>query len=57
MKHEIPRSNWPTALAEAIENADDGDTIVCHNEDMAQLAERARQRMCPKKTLMFEIDD
>ena len=57
MRHEIPGPNWTTALADAIEQAADCDTIVCHSTAMCQLAESARKRMCPEKTLMFEFEE
>ncbi len=55
MKHEIPHTNWTTHLADAIEEAADGDTIVCHNEGMKGLAESALPRVCPGKTILFEV--
>jgi len=56
MRYEIPTSNWHTALADAIEDAADGDTIVCHSEAMELLADSARARMCPEKLLVFEVE-
>jgi hypothetical protein len=55
MRYEIPAGNWTTALADAIKDASDGDTIVCHTENMRALAERARLRMCPDKALVYEV--
>lgn len=55
MKHTIPRKSWASALADALESAQDGDTIEIHNETMQELAERAHQRMYPDKELVFEI--
>jgi hypothetical protein len=43
---EIPARNWPMALADAIDQAQDGDTIQVHNWAMQELAETARQRKC-----------
>jgi len=55
MRHEIPTANWTSHLADAIEQAADNDTIVCHSPDMVALAERAQARMCPAKKLVFEL--
>jgi len=55
MRHEIPTENWPRHLAAAIDQAADGDTIVCRTSDMLELAKRARARMCPHKTILLEI--
>ncbi len=42
---QIPRINWPTALADAIQTAQRGDTIVVHGEYMKKLAKSAMRRM------------
>ena len=42
---KIPRSNWHTALAKAIQMAAREETIEVHTEDMKELAELARNRM------------
>ena len=55
MEHTIPTRDWPTALIEAIELAQDGDVIIVHDVAMRELASRASQRMCPDKGLAFEI--
>ena len=55
MRHTIPAGNWPTALVDTIESAQDGDVIVVHTAAMQELAEGARQRMCPHKKLVFEV--
>ena len=57
MTHTIPRGNWHLALIDAIKNAQDGDTIECHTEAMQQLAEKAKQRMCPQKSFIFTLED
>jgi hypothetical protein len=55
MKHEIPMGNWTAHLADKIADAADGDTIVCHNEFMKIMGERACARFCPDKTILFEV--
>ncbi len=55
MHHLIPRRDWHMKLADAIEKADGGDTIVCFDEEMQKLGESARLRMCPNKTLKFRL--
>lgn len=55
--HHIPRTNWPMHLADAIEQAREGDTIIVHNESMHQLALEAAHRMCPDKSLTFVIGE
>ena len=57
MRYEIPFGNWRSALADTIQDASEGDTIVCHNTDMRALAERARLRMCPEKALVYEVTE
>ena len=57
MRHVIPLKNWHMELANAIDNANDGDTIVVHDEDMKQLALSAKSRMCPDKQLEFELSE
>lgn len=57
MRHRIPRANWHMKLADAIDDAEPGDAIVCHNADMKALGERARIRMCPGKPLTFELEN
>lgn len=53
---EIPRRNWNNELANAIENSSNGDVIVCHSQEMMELAERAKERMCPDKIISFELE-
>lgn len=53
--HYVPQANWHTALADAIEQSQDGDTIIVHNPSMKELAERALGRMCPGKLIFFQI--
>ena len=42
MRYEIPATarNWPVDLAKAMNDANDGDTIVVSNDKRAALAER-----------------
>jgi len=53
--HKIPYANWTSHLARLIDTAADGDTIQVHTEAMQELAEMARERMCPEKKLNFII--
>lgn len=55
--HYVPQGNWHMALADAIEQCQDGDTIVVHNHSMKELAERAHARMCPDKSIVFQIKE
>ena len=52
MKHKV---NNPLHLATIIENAVDGDVIEIPSAASAELAQRARQRMCPCKDITFEV--
>jgi hypothetical protein len=54
MRHEIPKKNWHMQLADVIKRAADGDTIV-GTSTMIELAQRAQKRMCPAKTLTWEV--
>lgn len=56
MKHTLPVANWTTALADLIRDCADGDTIAVSNEDQKELGERAKARMCPGKSIAFEIE-
>lgn len=53
MTHTLPIINWHTVLAEIINKANDGDTIICQTDNKKELAERAASRMCPDKKLSF----
>lgn len=56
MRHEIPYANWTSHLADAIDAASAGETIVCHSAAMCEMGESARARMCPEKAVEFEND-
>lgn len=51
MRHEIPSVRH---LPNAIEQAADGDTLVCCTADATELGKRAHARMCPDKTILWE---
>ena len=55
MEYIIPTGNWHIALADNIELAKDGDVIIVQNESQKELGESAKQRMCPKKQIIFEV--
>ena len=57
MKHEVAKANWHIDLADKIETAEDGDTIVCHAEAMVEMGKSALSRMCPEKKITFEIEN
>jgi len=57
LKIKIPRVNWHVALADAIKKAAPGDTILVHEDAMAECGRRAQARMCPDKPLTFEIEE
>jgi hypothetical protein len=50
--HLLPSGNWPTALADALEQALDGDTIVVHDPAMQALAAVTAVRLYPHKRLL-----
>lgn len=54
--HIVPRTNWTTALAELLDAAAPGDTIVCWSEPVRKMAERAHQRVYADKELHFVVD-
>jgi len=56
MQYVIPAGGWVSRLADAIENAEAGDSIVVRSEAMLELAERARSRMCPEKQITFILE-
>ena len=52
MRHKV---NNPLHLATTIRNAVDGDVIEILSAASAELAQRARQRICPCKDITFII--
>ena len=52
---KIPARNWPMSLADAIDQAQDGDTIHVRNLAMQEFAEIARQRQCHEKQLIGSL--
>jgi hypothetical protein len=57
MEYKIPPVNWHINLSKAIKSSSDGDIIVCNTQVQAQLAARAKQRLCPNKQLEIIVDD
>ena len=55
--YTIPKENWKTALANAINAAQDGDTIKVSTYEMFLFGMIAQQRMCPDKKLVFLVED
>ena len=55
MIYHIPARNWSTALAEAIDAAQDGDTIAVASATQQRLAAYAVARMCPDKDLAIIV--
>lgn len=52
---EIPPVDWTDALADALAQARDGDTIVVRSAALAEVAERARRRMRPDLVARIEV--
>ena len=57
MIYEVPDKNWTMALADFIEQAQDGDVIVIASEAARELAQRAKNRMWPEKKIKFEVNE
>jgi hypothetical protein len=55
MKYNVPSADWLQKLADYIELAKDGDIIVVESDAAKELGERALKRMCPNKTITFEV--
>ena len=51
MKIIIPLGNWPMAIVEALDRADDEITLVVDDEDKRELVLRAAQRMGKRVTV------
>jgi hypothetical protein len=51
----VPEVNWHMVLADIIDTAVDGDTVLCCTESMVELGQGAHSRMCPQKKLMFVV--
>ena len=45
MIHRIPAKNWHINLARALEQAEEGDTILVVNSSQKEKAENAKKRM------------
>lgn len=56
MRLEITGPNWLEILTEAIENANDGDTLILPNHSQAAIGERMRMQTCPEKDIDFEYE-
>lgn len=55
-KLTIPAGNWTTALADTLDQAEDGDTIVVQSERMKELGERALSRRKDGKKVSFVVE-
>lgn len=53
--HTIPSGNWTQYLIDAIEQTDEGDTIVVESEAAAELGRKAVERMRPGLHVTFEV--
>jgi hypothetical protein len=51
----IPAENWTKALAQAIEQANEGDVIVVATNAMKQLGKNAKKRMRPHANISFVV--
>jgi hypothetical protein len=56
MIHALPTTNWTMALANTIEDAQNGDIIQVKNEDQIELGQRALKRMAPEKQITFQVE-
>ncbi len=54
--YRIGNVDWISELARAVRIAKDGDVIVCGSEAKAELGKRAAVRICPDKTIRFEVE-
>lgn len=57
VEHRIPYANWTTELANAIEIAEEGDTIYVHDEAMKMMAESAIYRMRPDTIFNIVVEN
>ena len=57
MKYILESKNWTTALAILIAQCEDGDEIVFGSDNIKQVGERAKNRMCPEKSVTFSVED
>lgn len=55
IRYLIPNANWHTALSDTIKKCGDGDVIIARTESMLEIGIRAHRRMCPGKTIRWEI--
>jgi len=55
MEHTVPATNWHIELERLLQESEEGDTIIVRSKAMQELAEIARIRMCPDKTLVFKV--
>ena len=48
-------ANWTMTLADLIENSEDGDIIIVSSEAQKELGIRAKNRICPEKSITFLV--
>ena len=54
--HKVAVANWHMDLARIIEESEDGDTVLVHDDEQRELGKRAHGRMCPDKKLTFTVE-
>jgi vacuolar-type H+-ATPase subunit F/Vma7 len=57
MIYRIPDVDWPKNLANSLKNSRDADVILVSTEAQKELAERAKERMCPEKKLIIQKEE
>lgn len=56
-EHRIPYADWHMGLMDAIDVADEGDTIYVHDEAMKMMAESAISRKRPNEKFIIIVED
>lgn len=57
MIHKLPHADWHIALGDSIKSAQNGDTIIVHNQAQKRLGELAVKDMRPNTEIYFEIEE
>ncbi len=58
MRHLIPHTDeWHRSAVNVLQDAEDGDAIVCHSYLAKACAEWGHAMLCSDKKLTFEVED
>lgn len=56
MRIIIPVGDWLMKLCDALETSNNDDEIIVKTQAIKELAEMAKERICPDKNIIFIIE-